>query len=498
MRRLFTIALLVVLLMPSVHATTYIVDMQVLVATGDSSPDGNGVFADEFYSPVLNNAGQVAFIAKLLATTNSDPIDDYGIYRADVTAVQAMVRGGEPSAAGNLLDLLAVRLATLARRNLMGLDRFGHVSFVTTDNKNEDAIYRAEDSQLVTLVQSGESNSLGSNINIGPAALAFLVNDEGQLAYQIQTTDDQFLIRTSQTSHEVLWAVGDILPGGGELAAFRSFSMNNGGAVAARLNIVAEDPTFGQFITDGVTSTKIMQTGEAAVDGLGSYTVGATRAPDINDVGEVAVVLAVDDILSDYTGLYYFDGVQLQERTRSGVESVEGTLAGIVGPPRLNNLGTVLYGAVYGAFNSTGLLLNDPGQEAELVSEISQFSDFGLDLQNFTGAVINNLGQGLILATGRFNFTNVTVLLFFDPAHGYARIAQTGQAFRGGVITSLEAAVPFSVLEASNDHKNAQNAINDLGQTAFRYTLDTGESGIALAEVEFAGDDLIFWDGFQF
>ena len=486
------------LLVAAGESPPYTVALQVLVRSGDASPDGNGVFSNELGIPHLNDSGQVAFLAKLLATTDPGTADDFGLYRADEVSVQTMVRGGVPSAAGNTLELDPLILGTIRAFRLFGIDRSGRVAFIAVDDANMDAIYRTDGSTVETIIQEDEDTAFGDNVQIGPAATTLIVNDEGQISYQViasTPTSQIFLLRSDGPNHQVLYQSGQVLPGGSTLGAFRSYSLNNAGQVLSRLN--TGSTTFGYFQTDGVTSTNLVETGQPAVDGLGSYTAMALFPPGLNDAGDAALILAVDDITTDYIGLFTHDGANLSEITRTGNATFGGDLLGYLAPPKINGNGTLAYVMAAGS-NLPRLVLRRGGADVQVTFAGDQLPPpIDVTVSSLATFVLNESDQLLFLASVAAGGPPAISLLFYDPVFGLAEVARVGLPFAGGILTTLEAATPFSPLDTNASSKNAQNGLNNLGQIAFRYTLDNGEAGIALARVQYVLPDDLFKDSFE-
>ncbi|MEM1092489.1 MAG: choice-of-anchor tandem repeat NxxGxxAF-containing protein [Pseudomonadota bacterium] len=471
---------------------------EVLVSSGDPSPDGNGVFGDQFTPPVLNNSGQALFVASLLATTNPDPIDDLGLFRASSGAVNAMTRGGDPSAAGNLLDLDVLRVAgQLTRRQLLGIDQAGEVAFLASDSDNQDAIYRSDGQALSTVVQQGEDLPFGDNLRIGAAVLGFLMNDVDQLAYLLDSDTQNLLVRSDGLVTEAVFGTGQALPGANTLIALRAFGMNNSGEVIARLN-VAND-AFGHFVGDPSNVRQINQTGAAAPDGLGTFIVDPRLPAAINDSSTVALVGGVDDVTTDYVGVYLEEGTGLTEVTRTGNGTVGGTLLAVASGLQLNDRGDLLY-AILSSDNNRlqRLVMRRDGAVLPVASEGDLVipAEGGL-INSFNGYSLNDAGQVLIFATVvRPGLPQALGLYLFDPLAGLTEVVRVGQSLAGGTITALGAALPLWPLEA-NTIGNAQTGLNDAGQVAFSYTLDSGENGVALSTVSIELPDMLFKDSFE-
>ncbi len=482
----------------------YSVEFDVLVETADPSPDGNGVFSNEIGPPVLNDAGQVAFLAKLLATRDAGPLDDLGVYRADATSVQTLVRGGDPSAAGNQLDLTLLQLGTpliqpifsAATRSQFALDQSGRLVFFAVDDQNHDAIYRSDSQKLNVIMQTGENTAFGTNVNVAQVVTTFLSNDQGQLGFVVTANNEFFQVLNTDDSSPAILQTGQLLADGRNLAAFRNSALNNNGQMILRLN--TSNDSFGYYLADAVGTTKILHTGEPAPDGLGSFTINVVTTPNINDAGQAVMQAFVDDISEDYTGLFFFDGTALSELIRAGDPTFGGAFNAVVSTPRLNNNGAIAYRMFSGGQSIARLVLRRGPSETLVISEGDLLGDpINLAVDTLRGMVLNDQDQLLFRARLRDGGLAVEALLLFDPDHGVALVATHGQPFQGDTLVAFTTTVPFSGLEANANWKNAENGFNNNGQVAFTYLLANGTAGVAIAEVTFATIDELFSDGFE-
>ena len=118
-------------------------------------------------------------------------------------------------------------------------------------------------------------------------------------------------------------------------------------------------------------------------------------------------------------------------------------------------------------------------------------------INSFNGFTLNESGQVMISARVVIpGLAQATGLYLYDPIQGLVEVVRTGQAFAGGTLMAINAALPLFPLE-TNTLGNAQTGFNDAGQVAFAYALDNGEQGIALADVQFVLPDALFKDSFE-
>ena len=70
----------------------------VVVASGDTTPDGDGAFST-FNGPILNNAGTVVFGSSLFDSANT--FNYAGVFTWQAGGLSTNLRSGEPSPDGN-------------------------------------------------------------------------------------------------------------------------------------------------------------------------------------------------------------------------------------------------------------------------------------------------------------------------------------------------------------------------------------------------------------
>ncbi len=317
----------------------FTVDIQVLVSTGDASPDGNGVFANQFFvPPMLNNQSQALIWSSLVATTDPTTIDDFGYFLVSRQTSITLARGGMTSAAGNALriDQQAVNAnGNPFAFNQQGLSSDGTAILVIPDNTGAWAMYAANGVQLQALLQDGEITVFGEvPALLSTVGLGIRTNDFAQASLPLFVDNTGIVnARIDSIEQQSLFAPGDILPDGRVVSSIFGSSiiggMSNTGNVMAGISTSTSGAiTLGYYLSDGINTTKILHTGEPAVDGLGSYsnTVGFTAIPhgNISHNGMALIAQGVDDISNDYRGLFFYDGEILNEWLRTG-----GTLPGI-------------------------------------------------------------------------------------------------------------------------------------------------------------------------
>ncbi|GAB4182894.1 MAG: hypothetical protein Tsb002_04730 [Wenzhouxiangellaceae bacterium] len=486
-------------------AMEFTVDTEIILQTGAASPDGNGVFGDAMQPPILNNNGQLLIWSRLLATSNPDMIDDFGFYRADGQQLVTIARGGQPTPAGPLLrlDLSVITAGSPVSNRMYGLAANGDVTFGSRDDSGAWGIFRGAGGPLTAVVRDGDTTSYGTAISLDGLISSLELNDAGDLAYLVAATtsdgpnqilhilsddsDDQVVLRGFQPLPDGRTAQGLFLAS--------TIGLNNAGHNALIINTNDGPAGFGVYRNERGNISKLMHSGEPAVDGLGSYIPGVTSIPELNDQGHALLRLSVDDVVTDYVGLFFHNGAELQELRRVGDITTAGQVISFNGEYLLNDNDTVAYAARIGDFNR--IVLRQNGVEQIIASE-GQTLPPPIDLPLFGpfAFTLNDNDQLLFTGFVTADGANRKALFLYDPQFGLALIARTGQPFSNGVLADFNLALPLTTVQ-SRYRENAFTGFNDLGQAAFQYQLDSGLLGIALAEVTYVVEAPLFKDGFE-
>lgn len=151
-----------------------------IARAGQAAPDGNGGFFF-FDLPVMNDAGQVTFSARLGGTSGGS-IDDIGIFRSDgVSGVVQIARKGQAAPDGNGTF---TQLSFVPALNDAGQVAF-YVGMTGTSGGSSDntGIFRGDEvTGLVQIVRAGQAapdgNGSFSNLRLPPD-----LNDAGQVAF---------------------------------------------------------------------------------------------------------------------------------------------------------------------------------------------------------------------------------------------------------------------------------------------------------------------------
>lgn len=459
---------------------------QILAVTGTTAPDANGTFS-VFSTPILNNAGQVAFQATL-TDTDGGINDDVGIYRAD-----------------------GIALTQIDREFSLGLTSLGKLSEPSGFNDAGQVVYTATSTtpttsptEQIRLGSAGGFTVIAAQGQTAPGGngkfSAFsppILNNTGQIAFQGtltetvgETNDDLGIYRSDGTSlttivREFSNPLGTI--------SLRDLSLpqglNNAGQVvyAATVKDVTTSPTQQLRLSSGGGFTVIAAEGQPAPDnnGLFSGTTTFTSAA-LTDAGQVAfkarLIGTVAGTLDDQ-GVFVGSGDAVTQIAREGQAAPDhnGAISRFGVGLAMNESGQI---AFHASFRDTAVPLG-PDNRGVLIGAhgaLIQIERGGQAAPDGNGLLrhvstsrrpaINASGQAVFTANllGTAGGTTDDFGLFIADGFDIVQIARSGQSLLLNKIESL----PFNI-DSFETHR-----INDAGQVAYRTALIGGSEAIAL------------------
>jgi hypothetical protein len=318
---------------------------------------GGGTFSSWFGPPQINEAGQVAFRADI---DTGAGYDDAAVFRGTGGPVTLIAREGQAAPDGN---------GTLSWlwSDFPALNKSGQVAFSanlqgtsggTTDNR---AIFRGNGGALTQIARAGQTAPDGNGVFSGYNFSYTSLNNTGQAAFGLDLTgtsggtkDDSGIFLGDGGPITQVAREGDITPDGtGYLGPFGTPSLNNAGEVAFTAEITGTKGGLrdgsGIFRGAGRRLTQIARTGQSAPDGNGTFSYFEFWAGEMNDKGQLAFrayLTGTSGGTSDDLGLFFFDGVGLQQIARAG-QSLGGSIINGLGLNNdcINELGQVAYRA---------------------------------------------------------------------------------------------------------------------------------------------------------
>jgi hypothetical protein len=481
----------------------------IVVTNGATAPDGIGTLST-FGLPVLNDAGQVAFIANLPDTGGVGPTNDSGVYRGDEFP-------------GDLTQIVRTGQAAPTGGGLVFTNYFSTFDVPLLNNRGQVAFFGTLGGPGI-----GSTNNLGIFVGSGPAAsLSNIVqtgqltpdnngrysaftgsghfgypplNDAGQVAFfatitgatNINQTDGIFLGNgATRTQIARTWYPGPF-------GTFASYSLsdpalNNLGQVA--FSAATTGGTNGNFRSDGSTLTRIAwalentTASEPAPDvngGLNGVLNYLAFQPSLNDAGQVAFItsfFATTNSPASSAGIVRGDGTPLVAIARTDELAPDGTntlysfwsnfaSAGAA----LNNSGQVAFAATLDGATSWGIFRGG-GTVASLTKimlqgQMAPDTNLTFDAPGFATPAINDAGQVVFIAG--LNNNGVRGIYFYDDKLGLLKVISTGDPLLGSTVQSVQ------FIDSDPYDGRPGSGLNNRGQVAFWFHLNSNKSGIAI------------------
>ncbi len=492
--RLLILALFV--LTPSALFGQY--SKQVLIQTGDPSPDGNGVAVEfsEGNPPVLNDNGQVVFIGRVGDVITGS---DFAVITGGSVPLLVISRENNPAPDGNGAFAIPIGVPGI---NSLGVINFKS-EFKQTVGGGEQRMFTTQGG-LTEIVRSGDPPPGGNGVFESFEHSHFSVpvvpvTALGQTSFRGTTTgtagglaDEVGIYRAEPGTITEIAREGTSYPGIGTLGVIHDSVINDAGQVLVEATLVSNP---GIYIGDGFTLTKIFHSGDPSPDGMGTISSVFARQAAMNNGGFVAAIANIDESPSFSDQAIITFGVQRPSTVVARSRQLDplgnvwrafgnSFVGAAPASPSMNDAGEIAFGATtspnqFGPFQSH-IYAGLPGAFTVVVSGGDPAPDgngnflnafgFGRPMINANGdvAFIANLENTL---TGEEN----SGLFFWDSSTGrITQVARQGEAFAGDRIFALSiAGFPQAGRSGS--------AINDQGQIAFQFRLFNDVSGIAIA-----------------
>lgn len=452
--------------------------IEIVVSTGDASPDGNGTFA-EFANPSLNNAGQIAYLAALDGTTAGET-DSIGVFRQSDTNFTQISRSGEYFLNQPIVGFFPFGFFLDANGIVVGNVVSGPPTIVNP--------FRGSGGPLEVVVEGGtpspsENNQLLSIFSQG-------ANHAGTFVYSGFYTGTNgesglYEVAPNGTLTTRLLA-GSPAPRGGMLDGVGGASMfNESNQIATKGSVTDGINTFDTLLRVNASSVEeVVRSGDLLDDGITSIRSLGFRGPVINESGAIAFDASYEQLGSFPEGVFVSD--EIGTRLIAGGVLPGGTIAArdfeIFG---LTENGQVAFtaDAHLGLETRTAMYVAD-SQELTLIAARNQpapGTDKFIDEIAVSASTINDNGEIAFLADLADSVggsTSGRALYRYTESSGLVPIIKTGDVLQDSTISELYYA--GTLPNSSNWAHDSINGTNDSGQIAFTYILSNGHRGIAL------------------
>jgi hypothetical protein len=296
----------------------------------EPSPDGNGNLGNLFFTPSINNNGQVAFFDTMLFSTNGS---GFAFLLADGSSLKVLTRSQQPSPDGNgVFSVFPNGLPAINDHAQMAF--VANLSGTTGGSADNQGLYRTDGNTTVQLARKGQfvPNGNGRFLDFGQSYVA--INNSGQVAF------------------------------------FADLTGTSGGS----------SDNAGIFLVTGTAITQLARKGQAAPDSNGAYSTFGFGHRALNSKGQVAfkaTLTGTSGNSTDNQGVFLVDADgSILQVIRAG-QVIDGET---VGTPNF------LDGPNYGGMSG----LNDEGQLALWSAVNGNNAVFLWSRPEITGTVVSN------------------------------------------------------------------------------------------------------------
>ncbi|TWU29706.1 DUF7453 family protein [Bythopirellula polymerisocia] len=462
---------------------------KIIALSGNAAP-GGGTYRSMTIEPVMNNQGQVAFISNLQGIGSGSP---NGMFRWDGNQTVAIGGpGGSPA-----LQFVGVP----------AINESGQVTFAgSTFPSSSSYVFRGAGGALTEIARTGQTVPGGGTIAY--LAIDPQINDLGDvslgLSFDPTSGITGGLYRGSGGTLTEIARLQRPAPTGGNYSEFNyAFPINIAGQIA--FAATTSLPNSGAiFRGDGDSTLKIVQQGDLAPDGDGTFGDMGHQRPTLNDVGEVAFIGQVNPFSgSQYSGVFLGSGEAVTQLVRTGLPTPGGDAIfnSFSNGPVINNAGQTTFGAsLFKPENPLEVLRAvyraDKSQVTEVMRGGAIASDGNGRFVDFGNPEMNAKGQVTVMAqlldTSGGNVDD-QALYFYSDASSLVQVARKGQPMLGSTIDYLNFTGGLNHVPSFDDEAMG---MNDLGQVAYVFRLADGRSGIAVWQLpEPLSALLLVWAG---
>jgi hypothetical protein len=446
------------------------------VALSGTPAPGGGSYSSFASSPLLNDAGQLAFQANLAGVTATQ-----GLFAGLPQSLQAVaLRGNAAPAGGNYDSLLGGIL----------INASGEVAFFAgLTGTTTPGIFGGPPQSIQAAALAGTAAPAGGNYNAsisGP-----LLNDSGQVAILSGLsggTSIRGIFVGTPGSMQTAALEGTAAPVAGTYINITTPAFNAAGQVAFFAGLTGGTATGGLFVgTPG--SVQAAALGGSAAPAGGNY-YDFNSLPTLNAAGQVA-------FLADLTGGTSTSGIfvgtphSLQAAALVGnVAPAGGIYNGFSGRPSLNATGQVAFlSNLTGGASTSGIFAGAPGAlQAVALQGDAAPSGGGAVYSSFTAfEPMNASGEvafvGTLTGTGVVTANNSAI--YAGLPGSVELIVRKGDVIdvdpTAGVDNRTVSAISFFTGSGGEDGRSM--SFNDSGVLVYRLTFTDGSSGIFTSSV---------------
>ncbi|MEM6392184.1 MAG: choice-of-anchor tandem repeat NxxGxxAF-containing protein [Planctomycetota bacterium] len=504
---------------------------ETVVLTGDLAPvTTQGVNYSDLGFPVLNESGQVAFRADLTGT-GVDGTNDSGIFTARGPLGNALfVRAGD-DAPGTPVGVGYSGFSTPVLNEAGQIAFFADLTGSGINTNNDRGLFTSSGPAASSIVAQEGDPAPGTTSGVGYSSLSnFVFNDAGQIAFTARTTNNNVISLFAADGSpngfttRAVAIDGDPAPG---LAAGVNYgtislfpSLNTAGQIVYRSTLSGpgiDSTNNGSIWTDVAqppgNPSPVALFGDAAPDTTPGIIVSrSTSEATINAAGQTAFAARLIGIgvdVSNNAAIFIEGGPSGPGRTllaRSG-DPAPGAPLGVnydsFSNLVLNESGQVAFqanltGPGIDFSNSTGLFIADRASGGQLIARAGEdapgtapdvvFRDFTFS-GSFFIPVLNGVGQTAFIAnlTGPgVDSTNGQGIWVTDPDGLLTLVIREGDLFDvddDPLLEDLRTVEDIGIVSFTGNEDGRRSSFNDRGQLAFFASFTDGSEGIFIAAI---------------
>jgi hypothetical protein len=453
---------------------------EVVVQTGDDSPDGNGEL-DLFNAPTINAAGQLAFLSQLSGTAGGTA-DNTGMFRYDTNGDLARIaRSGQ----------------TFEGKTILGFfPSFGYISANGTVGSlaifsGGGSAYTLGDGAALTQMYPTAMPSPSGQSNTLLGVIAEVINDSGVAVYRAVFNGAQpesgFYQRSASGVHSVRLLGQTPAPRGGTITSTGGFpTLNEMNQVGTILTIdVGGSSIKSAARIDGTTVNELVRQGDLLPDGVTTVGSFLSSYAFVNSSGQVAFAANVTRPSYGGQGIYLAD-TSTASCVATGVLPGSTTAATNMQVVGISDAGRVAFTTEFlGGFDPlSGIYLTSTSGTTLAAFEDTATPVPGKFFRGFLsgGTTINDAGQIAFIAELSDTVNGASAgrgIFFYDDAGGLQQVARTGDSLNGSTISTVYFYGTVSGT-GSVSPDTSFTGLNNLGQVAFAFTLADGTDGVAI------------------
>ncbi|QEG36264.1 DUF7453 family protein [Bythopirellula goksoeyrii] len=475
--------------------------LRTVAVSSNVAPDSGDIFSS-FGLPVLNDHGQTAFPGTL-AGPGVDPSNDLGLW-SEGTGTLGLVARESSAAPGTSANFSSLSDPVL--NNAGQIAFLGGLAGLGVDPNNDRGIWSEGGGPIALVAREGDA-APDTTVIFSRIALPPVFNNSGQTAFHGQLSgidvdhgNDRGIWSEGSGSLTLVVRDGNAAPGTGAIFSGSEFPVLNGlGKIAFRgilsgTGVISNNNSGIWYGSDG-SLVLVVREGEVAPGTNASFS--GFGLPVVNNASQTAFLgnLLGTEVDSNNDSGVWSGGsgsIILIAREGSVAPGVDGNFASF-SDPVMNGAGQVLFratleGEQVSASNNHGIWSEGNGSLALLARSGHPASGTSATFSSFEDPIINAMGQAAFLGylTGLGVGSNNNSGIWAQNSSGVLTlIVREGDLLDidNGLGTDFRQISELGFVGGSGNEDGRASGFNDLGQVAFRARFTDGSSGIFVSDL---------------